>query len=324
MTTIMAINFGPPIEDSASLFGDDIILDWESEYEDSEDGITDEDMLAKLSLVDDDSNGENEASERITTLHATTAVLKTIPAPEKPPHIALFIAEILDYILQYLSFHELLCYRGVCKFWYLRLHSVSPAAITTWHQAIPKPPFSQFIMKSGSKNIARFVSLFEQWKHGINDEKLCAKKLCGEVHGEHRHRVLNEKALNPYFTPLINKINTCIRVLGRVAHFIVVQESDVQGLLDLHCGSSPTASWRNMLLTNPPVQIFKAFSDIKGDRIVDEDGIRLGDVARYLSDMFRREKELFRLGYYSKSVLLVRTDRISEELDELEKAVSAS
>lgn len=241
---------------------------------------------------DDHSCAEGDSSDGEALAHhnqPSPVVKESHFFDDKDPRKALYIPDLLFLVLDYLDYPDLLACHSVCTYWNHVLTNGYPG-YRSFMKAIPMAPFVVIESKRGI-SMAKFETLREKWNNSLSLDSICEKESCKDMY---QHRVLDAKYINPVFSrlALLDTNNTCLRVQGHCAVFAVFDSSDIQGLLDLHekSKSSPSSSWRKMFLTNPPVKMFKAYSDIPGDRIWDCEGVKMGDVVEYLVHMVAREK----------------------------------
>jgi hypothetical protein len=119
-----------------------------------------------------------------------------------------------------------------------------------------------------------------------NTAEYCTKFRCEVLNS---HRAVDPSYVNPVFLDKAVNEDTCLRINGHCASFVWVMPDSIAKFLALHETSPRDASWRGMLLTNPPVRKFWGYSDIKGDVVSHEDGITLDMVAEYLKGIVGRE-----------------------------------
>jgi hypothetical protein len=123
------------------------------------------------------------------------------------------------------------------------------------------------------------------WHYSLNADEWCQKQRCLDLRP---HRAVDERYINPVFSSRATNQNTCLRINGHCASFIFITAPSIARFLDLHKHSPQDASWRKMFLTNPPVRKFWAYSDLSGDALEMDDGIKLGSVAAYLDEIVAR------------------------------------
>lgn len=80
----------------------------------------------------------------------------------------------------------------------------------------------------------------------------------------------------------------CLRINGHAASFLFIDTTSITQFLELHQRSNRRASWRKILLTNPPVKRFAAYPELTGDVVVNEDGVTLGQVAAHVAEIVGR------------------------------------
>jgi hypothetical protein len=284
--------------DAADLFdlADDI------EMED----ISNTELLADA-FTDDFPSTDDEEQEQ-------EHVIKSSPFPDMDPRRALMVREITLLIFENLDYENLLNCRKVCTHW----RAAFPYTSMSFMTPIARAPFVPFYISPGIP-LAQVDLLREAWEDSLNTPEECDKSCCDftrvaasytDLLDQHNvggiaaglgtttdfdlpalpgHLSVHPRHINPIFTELALNDHTCLKIKGSVATFVVYHPGHIQKLLDLHARSDVKAIWREAFLTNPPVKVFQAHSDIPGDVPSSDRGIKMGEVVDMLVYMFRRE-----------------------------------
>ncbi|KAF1947932.1 hypothetical protein EJ02DRAFT_449402 [Clathrospora elynae] len=200
----------------------------------------------------------------------------------------LFVTELIQNIFARLLFRDQVISTGVCKTWRQILRQETPTAFYMFLKPMLKAPFTPIIFPENRQLPNwRLEKMRKKWHHSLNTQDWCQKERCVTLRP---HRIVDEEFVHPIFHELAINGETCLRVNGHSASFTFITAASISRFLNLHKHSAPEASWRKMLLTNPPAKRFWAYSELPGDVVENEDGIELGQVARYISEMMEREE----------------------------------
>jgi hypothetical protein len=258
----------------------------------------DNDIGDAASLYSLDSDISDPDDENLPTLPQTTTDPDDTSSPrptrhdlgyvcaENDPRRALHVPELFDLIAQNLKYRDLLRCHSVCRQWRHVLSDTYPLAYDAFLKPINSAPFTPLSIQPSLPPKEGWW-LKELYRNCLNGDEECSKPSCIT----NTHLSVIQSYINPLFADLALNKETCLRVDGHTATFIVFEPEHIGDLLRLHRCSAPQAIWRKTFLTNPPVRTVRSFSDIPGDRIEDEDGVKVGSVVEHLADMFEREEK---------------------------------
>ncbi|KAF2267909.1 hypothetical protein CC78DRAFT_590146 [Lojkania enalia] len=204
---------------------------------------------------------------------------------------ALRINELLTFIFANLPYRDLFICRRVCKYWKSLLTWETPVVHWMFIKPIYQAPWTplSFGEVNSHVDVKRLSERCERWRTALNSERDCRNEPCVELRPM-RHKLPKDDYINPLMREMALGKNTCLYIRGDRAMFLVLNREDIERLLRLLKGSWKDASWRKTLLTNPPVKHFFAFSPIRGDTPVNDEGITMGQVADHLKEVFDMEE----------------------------------
>ncbi|KAF2872001.1 hypothetical protein BDV95DRAFT_606566 [Massariosphaeria phaeospora] len=253
--------------------------------------------------VDHQEQSKHAADHGALLLLPKKKANKYAPVPTDYARIIFAIPAIATNILGRLPLTDRLACTAVNTCWNHQL-SARPELWSTPTFAAP------FLSLAALRNSASTASITHaEWLDALAsaDGATCTHPFCANTLEKAPHRTLDRAAINPVFLDrALASTKTCLSVRGATATLLVVDPEHVQPLLDLHVSTAATASWRAMLLTNPPVTRFQAYAAIPGDGVSSADGVTLGQVAEYLLFMFEWEARRDGVGV----VVDVRAERI--------------
>jgi hypothetical protein len=213
--------------------------------------------------------------------------LEELASPDDSTRL-FYITELVQNIFANLPFRDLVVCTGVCKTWRQLIRHESPTAYQIFMKPILKAPFIPITFPD-KRNLPdwKLEKLRGEWHRSLNTSSWCTKERCARLR---LHRTVGKRFIHPLFYELALNEETCLRINGHSASFVFLTPDAISLFLKLHEHSAPDASWCKMLLTNPTVEWFAAYSELLGDVVENDNGVKLGEVATYISEMMRREE----------------------------------
>jgi hypothetical protein len=241
---------------------------------------------------DDPSSSESISDSRSSSTTEDVAIpqspvnqdLTVLASPDDHTRL-LFITELVQNVFVNLPFRDRVMCTGVCKTWRQLLRHEGPTAYQMFLKPILKVPFVPINLPANLPDW-KLEKLRGEWHRSLNTSDSCKKERCVTLRP---HRKVEKLFVHPVFYKLSLNAETCLRINGHSASFLFLTPESISPFLELHEHSPQEASWRKMLLTNPPVKRFAAYSELPGDVVGNENGLELGQVATHITDILRRE-----------------------------------